>query len=109
MTMLLSDTVLVAAISAVVAVVTQVVALIVALRTSKKVDNVAKATNGMKDALVEASRGEAAALGRRQGIEAERERGAGVQDALVTAVRNEATAVGRSEGMAAERDRQERR
>lgn len=109
MTMQLSDTVLIAAISAVVAVVTQVVSLIVALRTSKKIDIVSKSTNGMKDALVEASKGEAAALGRRQGIESERERGAGAQDALVLAVRNEAAAIGRSEGVAAERDRQERR
>jgi hypothetical protein len=70
----ISDMVWVALISAIPPTIASIAALVVSVKNSRKLDEVHHATNGMKDALVEATRVEATAVGKAEGIEGERVR-----------------------------------
>lgn len=79
--MQISDTVLIALITGIPPTIASIAALIVSVKTlavsarnSRKLDDVHTATNGMKDALVEATRSEATAVGKAEGVEGERVR-----------------------------------
>lgn len=71
----MSEAVLIALIAAVVPTLLATAAtFVISLRNSRKLDEVKNATNGMKDALVEATRIEAIAIGKAEGVEKERVR-----------------------------------
>lgn len=71
---MLTETAAVAAIAAVPGTIAALATLIVSLRNGRKVEEVHRATNSMKDALVLLTEIEAHARGRAQGVVEERER-----------------------------------
>lgn len=72
--MKISDAVLIALIAGVPPTLTAAGALVVSMHTQEKVEEVHKATNSMKDALVASTRSEALMEGHAEGVKDEKER-----------------------------------
>lgn len=72
--MIISDAVLIALVSSIPVTVTSIAALIIAIKNTHKVEEIHKATNSMKDALVLSTEKEALARGIKQGTTEEKAR-----------------------------------